>query len=87
VTDVCLTENDRVARIPLGHYFPKRSYGIVVRKGKFLTPPARRFIDMMHPGFVEALDAGTVAISGDAGGTRHRGGLPDSADGPLDVGQ
>lgn len=87
VTDVCLSENDRVARIPLGHYFPKRSYGIVVRKGKFLTPPARRFIDMMHPGFVEALEAGTTAAPGDAGTPRRRGGLPDSEDGPLDVGQ
>ncbi|MBF0218007.1 MAG: LysR family transcriptional regulator [Gammaproteobacteria bacterium] len=51
VTDVCLTADDPVARIPLGNYFPKRSYGIVVRKGKFLTPTARRFIEMMDPQF------------------------------------
>jgi DNA-binding transcriptional LysR family regulator len=53
VTDVCLTEDDKVARIPLGHYFPGRSYGIVMRKGKFLSPQARRFIEMMDPEFLE----------------------------------
>lgn len=51
VSDVCLTEEDDVARIPLEHYFPGRSYGIVVRKGKFLSPQARRFIEMMDPEF------------------------------------
>ncbi|WP_455217962.1 LysR family transcriptional regulator [Kaarinaea lacus] len=49
VTDVCLTDHDRVARIPLNDYFPQRSYGIVLRKGKFLSPQARRFINMMEP--------------------------------------
>lgn len=52
VSDVCLTETDKVARIPLEHYFPGRSYGIVVRKGKFLSPQARRFIEMMDPEFL-----------------------------------
>lgn len=53
VTDVCLTPDDKVARIPLEHYFPGRSYGIVLRKGKFLSPQARRFIEMMDPEFFE----------------------------------
>jgi len=52
VSDVCLTDEDKVARIPLEHYFPGRSYGIVVRKGKFLSPQARRFIEMMDPEFL-----------------------------------
>ncbi|MFO7594023.1 MAG: LysR family transcriptional regulator [Pseudomonadota bacterium] len=52
VSDVCLTDTDRVARIPLEHYFPGRSYGIVMRKGKFLSPQARRFIEMMDPEFL-----------------------------------
>ena len=55
VTDVCLTERDReeLTVIPLDQYFPKRSYGIVTRKGKFLSTPAERFIDLMkecYPG-------------------------------------
>ena len=48
VTAICLTEHDRLAAIPLGKYFPQRTYGIVVRKGKFLSPQAQRFIDIMH---------------------------------------
>ncbi len=51
VTDVCLTPEDRVARNPLNEYFPTRSYGIVLRKGKFLSPQAMRFIEMMDPDF------------------------------------
>ena len=49
VTDVCITEQDReeMTVIPLDKYFPKRSYGIVTRKGKFLSTPAERFIDLM----------------------------------------
>jgi DNA-binding transcriptional LysR family regulator len=51
VTDVCLTDSDKVARIPLSEFFPQRSYGIVLRKGKFLSPQAKRFISMMDPEF------------------------------------
>ena len=53
VTDVCLTENDQVSRIPLGDYFPQRSYGIVLRKGKFLSPQAKRFIELMDSDFFD----------------------------------
>ena len=50
VTDVCLTDRDReeLTVIPLEKYFPKRSYGIVTRKGKFLSTPAERFIELMN---------------------------------------
>ena len=51
VTDVCLTDSDKIAKIPLNEYFPQRSYGIVLRKGKFLSPQAKRFITMMDPEF------------------------------------
>ncbi|GMQ90249.1 MAG: LysR family transcriptional regulator [Gammaproteobacteria bacterium] len=51
VTDICLTGNEAVTRIPLDRYFPKRSYGVVLRRGKFLSPQAKRFIDMMAPQF------------------------------------
>ena len=51
VTEVCLTQCDKIAKIPLGRYFPQRSYGIVVREGKFLSPQAREFIQMMDPEF------------------------------------
>ncbi len=48
VTDVCLTDTDRLAVKPLGKYFPTRSYGIVSRRGKFLAPAAVRYIDMLR---------------------------------------
>jgi DNA-binding transcriptional LysR family regulator len=54
VTDICLTGNERVARIPVDEFFPERSYGIVIRKGKILAPPARRFIETMAPGFFDS---------------------------------
>ncbi len=51
VTSICITAHDQLAQIPLDQYFPKRSYGIVLRRGKFLSPQAKRFIEMMNPGF------------------------------------
>lgn len=49
VTDVCLTGEEKLARVPLSKYFPQRSYGIVLRKGKFLSPQAELFIDNLAP--------------------------------------
>ena len=51
VTDVGLKDDDEIVRKPLLEYFPQRSYGIVMRKGKILTPQAKRFIDMMDENF------------------------------------
>jgi DNA-binding transcriptional LysR family regulator len=51
VTDVCLTGDEKVARIPLQEYFPTRSYGIVLRRGKFLSPQAKRFLEIMQEMF------------------------------------
>lgn len=51
VTSICLTGGERLAVIPLDRYFPKRSYGAVLRRGKFLTPQAKLFIEMMDPEF------------------------------------
>jgi hypothetical protein len=33
----------------VGNFFPDRVYGVVMRKGKFLSPQARRFIELMLP--------------------------------------
>ena len=54
VTDVCLTGDERLSRIPLLEYFPNRSYGVVRRKGKFLSPQAQRFIELMESMLVRA---------------------------------
>ncbi|HKJ77833.1 MAG TPA: LysR family transcriptional regulator [Gammaproteobacteria bacterium] len=51
VTDVCLTGDEDLVRIPLTEYFPKRSYGLVLRQGRFLSPQAKRFLDVMDEVF------------------------------------
>lgn len=53
VTGICITEHDKLARIPLDRYFPERSYGVVLRQGKFLSPQARKFIELMAPNFFD----------------------------------
>ena len=49
VSSICMTEEDRLASIPLDTYFPSRTYGVVLRRGKFLSPAARRFLAMIEP--------------------------------------
>jgi DNA-binding transcriptional LysR family regulator len=52
VSAICLTDKELLAVLPLGSYFPSRSYGVVLRRGRFLSPAAKRFIEMMggNPG-------------------------------------
>jgi DNA-binding transcriptional LysR family regulator len=47
VTDVCLKGDEKLAHISLERYFPRRSYGLVLRQGRFLSPSAKRFIEIM----------------------------------------
>lgn len=51
VSGICLGETDPLARHVLDHYFPKRTYGVIMRRGKFLSPQARRFIEFIDPQF------------------------------------
>jgi DNA-binding transcriptional LysR family regulator len=53
VTDVCLTGGERLIRIPLEQYFPKRSYGIVQRRGKFLSPQTKCFLKILDKAFAD----------------------------------
>ena len=52
VTGICISEYDRtrLAVRNMRRYFPQRSYGVVVRKGKYLSAQARAFIDRIKPG-------------------------------------
>lgn len=58
VTAICLTEADheRLAARSLARYFPSRSYGVVVRKGKYLSPQARAFTELIQPALFERAD-------------------------------
>src|SRR5690606_3978278 len=51
VTALCLEPADasRLAARSLSDYFPDRSYGVVVRKGKYLSPQARAFTELIRP--------------------------------------
>jgi DNA-binding transcriptional LysR family regulator len=40
----CLTKADDLHAVPVGRYFPKRSYGVVLRKNRRLSPAADRFV-------------------------------------------
>ena len=53
VTDVCLTGEEELAVYPLDEYFPTRSYGIVSRRGKFLSAAAARYLDMLREYYAE----------------------------------
>ncbi len=46
VTGICLRENDKLVAKNMSAYFPKRSYGTVMRRGKYLSPQARAFLDV-----------------------------------------
>jgi DNA-binding transcriptional LysR family regulator len=47
IISIGITGNERIEVIPAGDFFPKRTYGIVLRRGKLLSPQAKRFIDLL----------------------------------------
>lgn len=51
VTSICLGDNENLAIKHMDSYFPTRSYGVVVRRGKFLSPQAEQFLQMMDGNF------------------------------------
>lgn len=57
VTDICITGEEKLCVLPLKEYFPKRSYGVVMRQGKHISPQARRFLEIMHDGLIDQIDS------------------------------
>ena len=51
VPSICIHETDQLSVVPLRKYFRSRSYGVFTRRGKFLSPAARRLIRLIAPGF------------------------------------
>ena len=47
IISIGITGEERLEVIPAGDFFPKRTYGVVLRKGRVLTPQARRFVNML----------------------------------------
>ena len=54
VTGICLTDadNERLVTRNMRAWFPQRSYGVVMRKGKYLSAEARGFINQIKPGLL-----------------------------------
>ena len=51
VTSICLRGFENLTVKPMDEYFPNRSYGVVVRRGKFLSAQAKYFLEMMDGDF------------------------------------
>jgi len=51
VTSICLRGFEKLSVRPMEAYFPTRSYGVVVRRGKFLSQQAKRFLELMDGNF------------------------------------
>jgi DNA-binding transcriptional LysR family regulator len=47
IISIGITGEERLEVIPAGEFFPRRTYGLVLRKGKILTPQAKRFVDLL----------------------------------------
>ena len=63
VTDICLSGSEKLGRMPLNKYFPKRTYGLFLRKGKVLSPAAREFIKSIDPAAMEQFSAENELIN------------------------
>jgi DNA-binding transcriptional LysR family regulator len=59
VTSICLRGDEGLAAMPVGRWFPRRTYGAVIRRGRVLSPQAQAFLELLDPEF-----------STGAGGTR-----------------
>lgn len=56
VSNMCLTGQENLAVKQLPDIFPWRTYGVMTRRGKFLSNQAKRFIELMKPDYFEGQD-------------------------------
>ena len=47
VTSICLRPDDPLVSRDMSNYFPKRSYGLVMRRGKYPSPQAQAFVKVL----------------------------------------
>jgi DNA-binding transcriptional LysR family regulator len=53
VTGICLRDEDKLVAKNMSDYFPKRSYGTVMRRGKYLSAQARAFVDVAEEAIMQ----------------------------------
>jgi len=56
VSGMCIDARDQLAVRNMRHWFPQRTYGVVIRKGKLLSAEARAFVDLIKPGLFTRRD-------------------------------
>ncbi|MDN3518605.1 LysR family transcriptional regulator [Aquisalimonas lutea] len=61
-SNICITGREDLVVKSLPSIFPRRTYGVMWRRGRFLSPQAKRFIELMQPGFFD--DPGTDTAAG-----------------------
>jgi DNA-binding transcriptional LysR family regulator len=47
IISIGITGQEKLEVIPAGEFFPQRTYGVVLRKGRILTPQAKIFVDLL----------------------------------------
>src|SRR5205814_573753 len=47
IISIGICGQEKLEVIPAGEFFPKRTYGVVLRKGRILTPQAKRFVNLL----------------------------------------
>ncbi len=47
IISIGITGQERLEVLPAGEFFPRRSYGLVLRKGRILTPQAKLFANLL----------------------------------------
>ncbi|MBT3202838.1 MAG: LysR family transcriptional regulator [Gammaproteobacteria bacterium] len=60
VSCLCLTGEEKLSATPLTKYFPKQIYGAVIRRGKFLTPQARSFLEILSSNSFDEICPGST---------------------------
>ncbi|QIT55433.1 LysR family transcriptional regulator [Aquisalimonas sp. 2447] len=52
-SNICLTGKENLVVKSLPSVFPRRTYGVMWRRGRFLSPQVKRFMELMQPGFFD----------------------------------
>ena len=55
-SNICLTGKENLVVKSLPSVFPRRTYGVMWRRGRFLSPQVKRFMELMQPGFFDDAD-------------------------------
>jgi len=66
IISIGITGQEKLEVIPAAEFFPNRTYGVVLRKGRILTPQAKRFVSLL-------LSSGEAAVGSITGTGVHRG--------------